>query len=64
MSLPSLPPVRRVLTAIDGAGASFLAEDGPSPAEFAFPGTPFRSTNIWRTGAAPAPVEALSLIHI
>ena len=58
MSLPSLPPVRRVLTAIDEAGASFLAEDGPSPAEFAFPGTPFRSTNIWRTGAAPAPVEA------
>ena len=58
MTLPSLPPVRRVLTAIDDAGASFLVEDGPSAAEFAFPGTPFRSTNIWRTAAAPAPVEA------
>ncbi len=58
MALDPLPPVRRVLTAIDEAGASWLVEDGPSPAEFAFPGTPFRSTNIWRTGVAPAPIEA------
>lgn len=53
-----LPPPRRILTAIDGEGRSFLAEDGAGPAEFTFPGTPFRSANIWRTQAAPGAVEA------
>ena len=53
-----LPPVRRVVTAIDADGRSFIAEAGPSPAGFALPGSPFRSDNIWRTHAAPAPVDA------
>jgi hypothetical protein len=53
-----LPRVRRVVTAIDEQGRSFIVEAGPSPAGFALPGSPFRSDNIWRTGAAPAPVEA------
>lgn len=53
-----LPPTRRIVTAIDADGRSFLAEDGVSPAEFTFPGTPFRSHNIWRTAAAPSPIEA------
>ena len=53
-----LPRVRRVVTAIDEQGRSYIAEAGPSPAGFALPGSPFRSDNIWRTGAAPSPVEA------
>lgn len=53
-----LPPVRRVVTAIDVDGRSFIAEAGPSPAGFALPGSPFRSDNIWRTHAAPSPVGA------
>ncbi|WP_298672696.1 cupin domain-containing protein [uncultured Sphingomonas sp.] len=58
MTLAPLRQVRRVLTAIDGEGRSHIAADGPSPAGFALPGSPFRSDNIWRTGAAPAPIEA------
>lgn len=53
-----LPPVRRIVTAIDADGRSYIAEAGPSPAAFALPGSPFRSDNLWRTGAAPAPVGA------
>lgn len=53
-----LPPVRRVVTAIDADGRSYIAEAGASPAGFALPGSPFRSDNIWRTQAAPAPVSA------
>lgn len=53
-----LPRVRRVVTAIDEEGRSFIAEAGESPAGFALPGSPFRSDNIWRTAAAPAPLEA------
>lgn len=59
MTTPApLAPVRRVLTAIDREGQSYIAEDGASPAGFALPGSPFRSDNMWRTAAAPAPVEA------
>ena len=53
-----LPRVRRVVTAIDEEGRSFIAEAGESPAGFALPGSPFRSDNIWRTAAAPAPLGA------
>lgn len=62
MTLPPLPQVRRVLTAIDGEGRSHIAADGPSPAAFALPGSPFRSDNIWCTGPAPAPIEATDTI--
>ena len=56
--MEALPRVRRIVTAIDGEGRSYLAEDGHGPGEKGFPGTPFRSENIWRTGASPAPVGA------
>ena len=58
MTIEPLPRVRRVVTATDAEGRSFIAEDGPGPAGFALPGSPFRSDNLWRTGAAPAPVDA------
>ena len=58
MTLEALTQVRRVVTAIDTDGRSYLLEDGPSPAGFALPGSPFRSDNIWRTSAAPSPVDS------
>src|ERR1043165_7443408 len=58
MSVAALPPPRRVVTAIDAEGQSYLAEDGPSPAGFALPEAAFRSDNMWRTAAAPSPVMA------
>ncbi len=55
----SLPPVRRVLTGDDAAGHSAIIADGPSPAVRLVPERPgYRVTNIWRTGAAPADVNA------
>jgi hypothetical protein len=55
----SLPPVRRIVTGIDANGRSYIAEDGVSPAMFAFDGRPgFRSNNIWRTSSSPASVGA------
>jgi hypothetical protein len=53
-----LPTPRRVLTAIDPDGRSYIAEDGPSPAEFVLPGSTYRSTNMWRTAAAPSAIAA------
>ena len=58
MSVKALPPARRVVTAIDAEGQSYLAEDGPSPAAFALPERAFRSDNMWRTAAAPSPIKA------
>jgi quercetin dioxygenase-like cupin family protein len=55
----NLPPIRRVLTGDDAHGQSFIQEDGPSPAVRLVPERPgYRVTNLWRTGAAPAPVNA------
>ena len=54
----ALPTPRRVLTAIDAEGQSYIAEDGPSPAEFILPGSVYRSSNMWRTHAAPGAVAA------
>lgn len=59
MTLAPLPQVRRVVTEIGADGRSRIAEDGPTLAGFALPGAPFRSDNLWRTGAAPSPVMAL-----
>lgn len=53
-----LPQPRRIVTAIDDEGRSYIAVDGPSPAEFTFPGTPFRQADMWRTATTPSPVEA------
>ena len=54
----ALAPARRIVTAIDDQGNSYLAEDGPSPAAFALPDAAFRSDNIWRTPAAPSAIAA------
>lgn len=54
----ALPPVRRVVTALDEAGQSYIAESGGSPATLTLPGSPYRNANLWRTAAAPSPVEA------
>jgi hypothetical protein len=55
----SLPPVRRIVTGIDANGRSYIAEDGVSPAMFTMAArADFRSNNIWRTVASPAPVGA------
>jgi hypothetical protein len=58
MTLEALRQVRRVVTAIDAQGRSHITDDGPSPASFALPGSPFRSDNIWRTAAAPSRVDS------
>lgn len=50
--------VRRVITGIDAQGRSTIIGDSASPAIKAVPERPgYFSTNIWRTGAAPAPVD-------
>lgn len=58
-SVLSLPPVRRLVTAINARGHSYIAEDGPSPARLyndARPG--YCNANIWRTNGAPADAAA------
>lgn len=55
----ALPPIRRVITGDDAQGRSSIVDDGPSPAVRLVPERPgYRVTNLWRTGAAPAPVAA------
>ena len=58
MTVSPLPAVRRVVTAIDADGRSFIAEEGPGPAAVTLPGSPYRNDNLWRTAAAPSAVEA------
>lgn len=58
MAIQPLPPVRRIVTAIDRDGQSYIAEAGESPAVLAMPGSPYRNANMWRTTAAPSPIEA------
>ncbi len=54
-----LPPVRRIVTAINAQGRSYIAEDGASPAILTMPGrTDFRNNNLWRTIGSPADVNA------
>jgi mannose-6-phosphate isomerase-like protein (cupin superfamily) len=53
-----LPAPRRVLTAIDGEGCSYIAEDGSSPADFVLPGSTYRSANMWRTHASPGAIDS------
>lgn len=50
---------RRVVTAIDENGNSYIAEDGPTPAVRTVEARPgYVVNNIWVTCAAPAPVGA------
>jgi hypothetical protein len=45
-----LPLTRRIVTAIDNDGLSYIADDGPSPAVITVPERPgYRNHNIWRT---------------
>lgn len=54
-----LPPVRRVLTADNAQGQSYIAEDGPSPARLYSEARPgYCNANIWRTVGSPAPIQA------
>jgi hypothetical protein len=59
MTDQSLPPVRRIVTGINGAGRSCILEDGISPAMQVMPGRlGYRNNNLWRTVDSPAPVNA------
>lgn len=56
---PSLPPVRRLVTADDAQGRSRIVEDAPATAIRTVEGRPgYRVVNLWRTEAAPAPIDA------
>jgi Cupin domain len=55
----TLPPVRRIVTGVDAAGRSYIAEDGVSPAMLTQPGRPgYRNNNLWRTLGPDKPVDA------
>jgi quercetin dioxygenase-like cupin family protein len=50
MALSPLPPVRRIVTALDNDGRSFFAEDGTSPAIYTVPERPgYCVQNLWQT---------------
>ena len=58
-----LSPIRRIVTADDAHGRSRIAEDGAAAAVRTVAGRPgFRSVNVWRTEAAPAPIGAADSI--
>jgi len=60
----ALPPIRRIVTANDANGRSRIAEDAPATAIRVVEGRPgYRSVNVWRTEAAPAPVDAPDTIE-
>lgn len=62
---PDLQPIRRVVTANDEQGKSYLAEDGASPAVRFVPERPgYRITNLWRTDSAPAHIESPDTIRL
>ncbi len=59
MSSTALPPARRIVTANDSHGRSYIAEDGPAPAVQTMPGREgYRNNNLWRTVGSPAQVDA------
>lgn len=58
MATRSLPPVRRIITANDAQGRSYIAEDGVAPAMMTMPQREgYRNNNLWRTVCSPAPVD-------
>ncbi|NLS01263.1 cupin domain-containing protein [Rhizobium sp. P38BS-XIX] len=53
-----LPEIRRIVTAINADGKSYVAEVGPSPAVRTVVERPgYRVTNIWRTLSTPVDVS-------
>ena len=59
----NLPPIRRIVTADDTSGRSRIAEDAAAAAVRTVAERPgYRSVNLWRTEAAPAPIAAADSI--
>ena len=55
----TLPPIRRIVTEDDAHGRSRIVEDAPATAIRTVPERPnYRAVNVWRTVAAPAPIDA------
>ena len=52
-----LPPIRRIVTALNGEGKSVIVEDGPPPAVRPSMRPGFHSRNIWATFGSPAPLD-------
>ena len=52
-----LPPVRRVITAINSAGKSYFSEDGPAHIKQNPVRPGLRSSHLWATSAIPCPVK-------
>lgn len=60
----SYEATRRVVTAVDENGKSYIAEDGPTPAVRTVEARPgYVVNNVWITGAAPSPVAAPDAIE-
>jgi hypothetical protein len=56
---PALPPIRRLVTAIDAEGRSTFQSVGPSPTTRTSDARPgYLVTEIWRTNETPARIEA------
>ena len=54
-----LPPARRIVTANNQQGRSYIAQDGASPASRTVASRPgYRSSNLWRTVGTPAEIGA------
>jgi hypothetical protein len=63
MSQP-LPPIRRIVTEDDANGRSRISEDAPATAVRTVAERPgYRSVNVWRTEAAPAPIAVPDSIN-
>lgn len=59
----TLPPIRRIITEDDASGRSRIIEDAPATAIKTVAERPnYRSVNLWRTQASPAPIKAADSI--
>jgi hypothetical protein len=59
MTEKSLPPVRRIVTGLNGAGRSCILEDGDAPAmQVMARRQGYRNNNLWRTLDSPASLNA------
>ncbi|MBS0361254.1 MAG: cupin domain-containing protein, partial [Proteobacteria bacterium] len=57
--MKTLAPQRRIVTGVNAAGRSYIAQDGVSPAMLTLEGREgYRNNNLWRTLGAQAPVDA------
>jgi Cupin domain len=59
MTLPTLPPIRRIITEDDAHGRSRIVEDAPATAIRTVEVRPnYRAVNIWHTKVSPAAIHA------